>query len=349
MQENNNPWIQSVQGKTAIGIAALFVVYLAASLPAMIGFFSPSDSVQIDGTTYTLEKIKGENPALYNRYLTEKANLSKEILGEFTEKKILDIAMKEAGVDSPEAVLKKGFAASEPSDSEMLVIYNQYKAQLGGRSFPEAKDMIRKNLVGNSERQHAQTVQRELIKKYNVAMNVQDPPTIRHEVPEGDNPSIGSKNAKVTIIEFSDFECPFCKRSQDVNKRLREKYKDKIRWVFRDFPLDFHENAMYAHAAANCAIPQDKYWEFFDILFENSGNLGKGNVDYLATKAGLDKGKYQECMSKEESLVAEIRSDMSEGQKFGVTGTPAFFINGIFVSGALPFENFDEIIKKELD
>lgn len=133
-----------------------------------------------------------------------------------------------------------------------------------------------------------------------------------------------------------------------MNQKLREKYKGQIRWVFRDFPLPFHQDAMYAHMAANCSVSEGKYWDVFNLFFENSGNLGKANVDALVVKAGVSKDKYQSCMKDASNLKAEIDADIQDGQKVGVSGTPAFFINGIFVSGALPFENFDEIIQKEL-
>lgn len=349
MKEKFNQWTQLKEGKTAIGLGVILLVYFLISIPAVLQYFIPSDSVKIDGKAYSLNQIKKEKPMIYSRYLSEMATTKKEVFSEFAEWKILDIASKEQGLDNPEEVLRVGYTPSEPTEEELIGIYNQYKSQLGGKTYSETRDLIRRQVVSNQERQFAQNKHRELVEKYKVSFHLEEPPAIRHDITGGENPSIGPKNAKVTVIEFSDFECPFCKRSQEVNKRLRDKYKDKIQWVFRDFPLDFHENAMYAHMAANCAIPQDKYWEFFDIIFENTGNLEKNNVDYLATKAGLDKTKYNECMKDEEKLIAEIHADMAEGQKFGVTGTPAFFINGIFVSGALPFESFDEIIKKELE
>jgi len=100
--------------------------------------------------------------------------------------------------------------------------------------------------------------------------------------------------------------------------------------------------------AANCSIEEGKYWDVFNVLFDNSGNLSKSNVDSLVLKTGLSKDKYQTCMKDQAKLKSEIDSDIQDGQKVGVSGTPAFFINGIFVSGALPLENFDEIIQKEL-
>jgi protein-disulfide isomerase len=351
MEEKYKIWTETTQGRAAIGLALALFLIIAGGITVFIVWSFSQDSVKIDGKTYTISDLKSENPGLYGKYRTEHANLLRETFSEFAEKKILQLAMKEQGLSSEEEVFKKGLTLAPPDETELLAIYNQYKnsPQLQGKSYHELRDLIRKSVVGNQERMHAQTVQKSLVEKYKVSFAIQDPPPVRQQVAEDGNPTLGPSDAKVTIVEFSDFECPYCKRSQEVNQKLREKYKGKIRWVFRDFPLEFHENAMYAHMAANCAIPQGKYWEFFQVLFDNSGNLAKGNVDYLASKAGLNVSAYKECMQNEEALESEIRADIQTAQKLGVTGTPAFFINGIFVNGARPFEHFDEIIKKELD
>jgi|JI8StandDraft_1071087.scaffolds.fasta_scaffold115959_2 protein-disulfide isomerase len=356
--EQNTPFYKKLldfknlplESKIYIGTILILLIYVGSTIPLIVRAFSKTNTITVDGKTYSIENLEKEKPQIFNKYQTDLASILKESFSQFAEDKIMDLAMKDQGLKSKEEVLKKGFVVSEPSDTEIQNIYDQYKDQLGGRSLQEAKEVIRQQLVLNQERSHAQNIQKDLVKKYGVTFNIQEPPPLRMDVPEGENPSVGPKTAKVTIIEFSDFECPFCKRSQEVNKRLRDKYKDKIRWVFRDFPLEFHPDAMYAHMAANCAIPQNKYWDVFNVLFDNSGDLGKTNVDYLVTKAGLNKEQYTKCISdKKVSLESEIRSDIQEGQKFGVSGTPAFFINGIFVSGALPYEHFEEIIEKELN
>jgi protein-disulfide isomerase len=190
-----------------------------------------------------------------------------------------------------------------------------------------------------------QEFRKNLLQKYNVAVNTEKPDRI--QVEEKGNPFLGAKNSKVTIIEFSDFECPYCQRSQTVSKSLREKYKDKIRWVFRDFPLSFHQNSMFAHIAANCANKQGKYWELFNILFQNTGSLEKANVLKFASDLHLDMKSFEEC-TNDSSILSEIQEDINEGQELGVNGTPAFFINGIMIEGAQPLSAFEKIIDQEL-
>ena len=289
-------------------------------------------------TQVKMKNVEPEANRIKAQYANNKQEQALKIMELYKEKKI-----------KPSDVLKEGFIAKEPTDAEITNIYNTYKSQFGGKSLPEVKNQIAGLMKNQQEQEHNQKVYKEIISKYPVEFKIKEAEAVRVSVEKKNNPSIGKPSAKVTIIEFSDFECPYCKRSQDVNRRLREKYKDDVEWVFRDYPLPFHENAMYAHIAANCTIPQGKYWQAFDILFANSGDLSPANVDFLVTKAGVDKAKFQECMKNKDKIQAEIQTDIDDGQKVGVNGTPAFFINGIFVSGALPFENFDEIIQKELN
>jgi len=161
------------------------------------------------------------------------------------------------------------------------------------------------------------------------------------------NPSLGPSNAKITVIEFSDFECPYCQRSQNITKNLRAKYKDQIKWVFRDFPLSFHQNAMFAHIAANCVGKQGKYWDIFDKLFQNTGSLNREKVLQLVSDMNIDMKKFEEC-TKDPEVEREVHSDIADGQEVGVNGTPAFFINGIMIEGAQPITSFEKIIEQEL-
>lgn len=185
-------------------------------------------------------------------------------------------------------------------------------------------------------------------------MNMSEKPAIpepkRVSVSEDDDPYIGSENAPVVIIEFSDYQCPFCQRFyKQTEKRLLEEYRGKIKLVYRDFPLEqIHPLALNASVAANCAGEQGKYWELHDLLFENVQEWSKtGNFTKYAMELGLDVDKFEACLSNK-SMVDEVRKDLQDGLKAGVTGTPTFFINGIPVTGAQPYEVFKQIIDQEL-
>jgi protein-disulfide isomerase/plastocyanin len=167
------------------------------------------------------------------------------------------------------------------------------------------------------------------------------------EVSLDDDAVKGDPNAAVTIVEFSDFECPFCgKYVREAYPQIVSEYIDtgKVKYVFRDFPLDFHQSAQKAGEAAECAGEQGKYWEMHDYLFVNQDYLAVENLKGYAKDLGLDTADFNECLDSG-AMADEVKADMADGQKYGVSGTPAFFINGKMISGAQPFAAF----KAEID
>jgi len=170
----------------------------------------------------------------------------------------------------------------------------------------------------------------------------------RYEVPDDDDPSIGPQDAPITIIEFSDYECPYCKRwYNEVYLRLREEYADEIRVVFRDFPLySIHPNAEPAAVAANCAELQGMYWEYHDLLFAGE-QLDETTYLQYAEGLGLNLDEFKACLDSEEQ-VSEIRGDYEYASGLGVRSTPTFFLNGLPIVGAQPYEVFQQVIEQEL-
>ncbi len=161
----------------------------------------------------------------------------------------------------------------------------------------------------------------------------------------------GDENAPVTIIEFSDYECPYCaKFYADTYKQIEEKYikTGQVKFVFRDFPLSFHQNAQKAAEAAECAGEQGKYYEMHNKLFEEGVQGGVVGFKKYAREMGLNSASFDLCLDLNKAA-AEVKKDMQDGQVHGVRGTPAFFINGQQLSGAQPFSVFEQIIEQELD
>ena len=161
-----------------------------------------------------------------------------------------------------------------------------------------------------------------------------------------DDPSIGDENAPITIVEFSDFQCPFCNRGAEVINQIKDKYVESgvVRIVFRDFPLGFHPEAKPSAIAAECANDQGKFWEYHDLLFENQADLSADMYLTWAEDLELDMDTFKECLVDEENA-AEVDADLAAGQEYGVSGTPAFFINGKLISGAQPFSVFEQEIE----
>jgi len=163
-----------------------------------------------------------------------------------------------------------------------------------------------------------------------------------------DDPYLGSKDAKVTIIEFSDFECPACKRAEPVVKQVTSYYGDKILFVYRDFPIyQLHPFAQKAAEASECAFEQDKYWEMHDKLFDNQDALDVSSLKRYAREIGLDGAQFDSCLDSSK-YQSEVEKDANDGVKAGVQGTPTFFINGKQYTGGRSLEEFRKIIDKEL-
>jgi protein-disulfide isomerase len=188
---------------------------------------------------------------------------------------------------------------------------------------------------------------------------VVDPPTVaeqienldRYEVPLDENdPITGPEDAPVTIVEFSDFECPFCQRHfQEVYPRLISTYGDQIRYVFKDFPLtSIHPNAFPAAEAALCSLEQNAFWPFHDLLFGGTQGLSRSSYESYASSLNLDIDAFTLCLD-ESRYAASVQADQDFGIETGVRSTPTFFINGIGLVGAQPFEVFAQIIDYELE
>ena len=161
----------------------------------------------------------------------------------------------------------------------------------------------------------------------------------------------GDPDAPVTIIEWSDYECPFCARfySQTLNQ-IRTQYIEtgKAKLVFRDFPLSFHQQAQKAAEAAECAGEQDKYFEMHDLLFEQGVSGGVASFKSYASQIGLDTAEFNSCLDSGK-MANEVRKDFADGQQAGISGTPGFIVNGKLISGAQPFAAFAQIIEAELN
>jgi len=173
-----------------------------------------------------------------------------------------------------------------------------------------------------------------------------------------DDPVIGNANAKVTVIEFSDFQCPFCRKFwEDTFHQLKKDYIDtgKIKFVYRDFPLPFHPAAQPSAEAAECAHEQGKFWEYHDKMFTEEAKQGDGTVVYgvkelklWAKQIGLNEATFNQCVDSHK-YKAEVEKDSADGTLAGVNGTPSFFVNGQLLVGAQPFVAFKAAIDAALE
>jgi protein-disulfide isomerase len=248
---------------------------------------------------------------------------------------------------TPEELFKREVVdkLKKPSDEEMKKFYDEQAKLSPGRlpPFEQIKDQIAMYM----ERPQLATAQQAFIEALKKELNVQvtiRPP--RMEV-AAEGPSKGPPGAPVTIVEFSDFECPYCSTAEQTVQRVMKEYEGKVRLVYRDFPLPIHANAVKAAEAAQCAGDQGKYWDMHEKLFANQQALELTALKGYAKDLNLDQAKFDQCLdSGTKSKVIEESKKVAE--KVGVNGTPAFFINGYKLNGAQPFEEFKTIIDAEL-
>lgn len=169
------------------------------------------------------------------------------------------------------------------------------------------------------------------------------------EVSVDDDPAVGPEDAAVTIVEFSDFQCPYCARFQaETLPQILSNYGDQVRFVYRDFPLtSIHANALKAAEASECADDQGKYWEYHDLLFQNQSALDEESLKSYAASLGLETGTFNDCLASGK-YTKEVAKDLQDGSNAGVQGTPSFFINGTPIRGAQPFAAFQAAIEAAL-
>ncbi len=230
------------------------------------------------------------------------------------------------------------------SEADAKAYYTANKERYG--SMPEA-DAIKQTLEGLTKQRRGErsaAFVRELRVKYGVKVLLEP---YRAPVQLGEAPIRGNVKAPVTVLEFSDFQCPYCIRARPTVAKVREAYGDKVRWAFRHFPLDFHALAQKAGEAAACASDQGKFWEMHDQEWAASGKLEVPELKKMAAAIGLDTVRFDKCLDSGERASA-VEKDAGSGGGWGVTGTPAFFINGRPLVGAQPFEAFQQVIDDEL-
>lgn len=338
--------------KKLIYLAALAAIFTQCKRPADLGKYFRTEEkpwVSVDGSKLSERDLKNEMPQAYKQLRDQYNAQLQEMLEQMAMNKMLALAAKERGMSIEDYQRALQSEVPPPSEKEVAEFYAELQAnnQTDGQSMSELLPRISQHLREQAGREHIQKHIAGLKKKYEY-----DFPYTKHDIDVAGAPMRGNPSAKVTIVEFTDFECPFCMKVQPTAAKLREKYGDKIRFVFKDFPLSFHPNAMDVHIAANCVYKtnQARYWEFFDTMFAQNRErslVTKAGAEKLALKLGTDPAKFAACVA-DPSVRGGIEASVKLGEENGVSGTPAFFINGRMLSGAQPLPAFEELIDAEL-
>jgi len=213
------------------------------------------------------------------------------------------------------------------------------------KSFDDVKPQLQQVLKQAKLQQARQDYYKQLREQAGVAILLTKP---KMQVAYDPGRLRGNPKAAVVIVEFSDFQCPYCRSAEPTLKKLLAKYGDRVSLAYRDLPLrDIHPQAQMAAEASRCAGEQGKFWEYHDLIFENPGKLSREGFLEHAHNLKLDEKQFDSCLSGEK-YKAQIEQDRQVGMRAGVSGTPGFIINGELLSGSLPQESFEKFIDEAL-
>jgi protein-disulfide isomerase len=230
------------------------------------------------------------------------------------------------------------------TDADVVAWYNANPSRVQGAALEQVKAPIRNLLIQQRSAVAYQSYVDQLKTKTQVRITLEPP---RQKIATADSPAQGSASAPIELVEFSDFQCPFCYRAHPTVKQVLSTYGSKIRFVYRNYPLPNHPNARPAAEAAQCANEQGQFWPYHDRLFADQSKLGNDDLKASAAALGMDAAKFNACFESHK-YAPRVEADLQAGNEAGVNGTPAFFINGRLLSGAQPFDEFKKVIDEEL-
>lgn len=273
-------------------------------------------------------------------------DIRQQVLDGLMEERLLDLEAEARKISRDELLqIEVTSKVSEPTQAEVDAYFDRIKGRLRGQTKEQVQPQIKATIVAQQSNSLKGDYVASLRKKYGAKMMIEPP---RVAVSVDDDASRGPEDAPITIVEFSDFQCPYCARGEDSVTQVLQKYGDKIRIVYRDYPLSFHQNAEISAIGAECAEEQGKFWEMHGAMFANQQKLAAADLVETAGGLGMNKEEFKACLDSGK-YKAEVQNDFKEGSSYGVTGTPAFFINGVMLSGAQPPEAFYKVIDRELE
>ena len=310
----------------------------------------------IDGTAITESQARLEGAkdldSLELQVLKEKAVAARKeheilegALEKLIEDQLLQTEAKKEGISKEELLAREvEQKITEPTAEEIDSFYESNKQRIKG-SKEEVAPQIGKYLKREKEGELKNDLMKRIEREHKVVRLLQP---LRYDVSGAGRPSLGPASAPVTLVLFSDFQCPYCKKFSETVKEVVKNYPNKIRLVFRQFPLtNIHAQAQRAAAASLCAGAQGRFWEMHDQLFQNQSNLRDEDLKNRAGKLGLNTADFDACMSSGR-YSKQVEEDIRAGTAAGVEGTPALFVNGRFLYGSRPYEEIAALVDEEL-
>jgi len=303
---------------------------------------------EVDGVAITADEVEKPLASQLSKLEEQIYDLKRQRLEALINEKLLAKESAKRKLTVPalldaEVTAKVGLV----TEQEIEKFYQDNKAQIKGEQ-AQLREQIRAFLQNQKLAAKREEFLKSLRSQAKVVVNLKAPPIQRIEVSVQGAPFKGGEKAAVTIVEFSDFHCPFCRQVISTLVKLESQYGEKIKLVFRDFPIEnLHPGATKAHEAARCATEQGKFWPYHDKLFASAPSSSPDVFKGIAKEVGLDAVIFETCLGSGKYQAA-IKEDIAEGNRVGVGGTPAFFVNGRLITGAQPLEAFARVIDDEL-
>ncbi len=292
-----------------------------------------------------LEKLELQKVQFEANYTRSKHQILENTLKKLVEDKLLDAEAARQGISRKDLLAKEvDQKVKDPTPEEVNAFYESNKARIRAPK-EQVSTQIQQYLKQQSYNQVREQFIEQLKKAFPVTLSLEP---YRMSVSVAGEPVRGPENAPVTIVEFSDFQCPFCKNFDVTLGRVLQEFNPKVRLVYRQMPLnEIHPFAEKAAEASLCAQDQGKFWEMHDLMFKDQANLKVEDLKAKASGLGLDTAAFNACLDSGK-YAEKVREDSRDGAAAGISGTPAFLINGRFFSGALPYEQVAAAIREEL-
>jgi protein-disulfide isomerase len=303
---------------------------------------------EVNGEVITADEVDRALTPQLARLHEQIAALRRQRLEGLVLQKLLQQEAARRGLTVPQLLDAEVNAKASPlGDGEIEAFYQANRGRLPldeGAARRRARDQLQHARLATAR----EAFLRSLRDGAHVVIHLPPGALVRVEVPTAGAPARGPAGALVSVVAFSDFHCPFCKRANATLDQLRARYGDRIRQVFRDFPMDqLHPHARRAHEAARCAHEQGQFWAYHDVLFDQAPRAGPDDLRDYARQVGLDLPAFEACVAGGRHG-ATVRREVEEGVRLGVQGTPTFFVNGRLITGAQPLEVFIQVIEDEL-
>ncbi|MCL4819804.1 MAG: thioredoxin domain-containing protein [Vicinamibacteria bacterium] len=319
-------------------------VCLVLILTYAVGADDSSMAARVGGEPVSLAEVDREAGARLMALRSQEYTLRRQALERVVAARLLEREATRRGVSLADLERAELDGKVAPPPPEAVDAALQKEASRMKEGSPPARAAIEARLLQQARMQRRAAFVAELQAQAKLEVMLEPP---RVAVGADDDPALGPSEAPVTLIAFSDFQCPYCARVEPTLVQLRARYPTQLRIVFRDFPLAMHKEALKAAEAAGCADEQGKFWPMHERLFANPKALGSDDLKRHAAALGLDSAGFAACLDSGRRA-AEVHADLRAGAEAGVTGTPAFFVNGRFLNGALPLAAFVDVIEDEL-